>query len=165
MILRHESIPAPEAAKWACRRTLPHPTTDAGSTLVPHEATFFQLPCGARICRLELSGAVSGEEARMLLAQLQPGAALHGTPLLIVLQRLDSFSSDARGAVGQVGLEEVENWEAVVVTNPVIRVTVNFIMRIQGRKKTKLFSSEPEALQWLDARVREDMAAKPGTFA
>lgn len=129
---------------------------------MPHETTFFQLPCGACICRLEMTGSVSGEEARTLLDQLQPGGALHGLPLLIMLQRLDSFSPDARRAVGQMGLEEVETWEAVVVTNPVIRVTVNFVMRIQGRKKTKLFSTEPDALQWLDARAREDMAAKPG---
>src|SRR5687767_12993002 len=98
--------------------------------------TFFQLPCGVRVGRVEMTGSVSGEEARTLLDQLQPGGALHGLPLLIMLQRLDSFSSDARRAVGQVGLEEVETWEAVVVTNPVIRVTVNFVMRIQGRKKT-----------------------------
>jgi len=83
-------------------------------------------------------------------------------PLLIVLQGLDAFSSDARRTIGQMQLEEVETWEAVVVTNPVVRVTINFIMRIQGRKKTKLFPDEPEALQWLDARAREDMAAKPG---
>jgi len=48
----------------------------------------------------------------------------------------------------------------VGVTNPVLRVTANFIARIQGRKKTRMFSGEPEALQWLDARVREDMAVK-----
>jgi hypothetical protein len=129
---------------------------------VPHETTFLHLPCGARICRLEVSGALSGEEARTLLEQMQPGGALHGAPFLIVMKEGSSLSSDARGVVGQTGREEMELWEAVVVTNPVVRVTVNFVMRIQGRKKTKLFTGEPEALQWLDARIREDMAAKPG---
>ncbi len=129
---------------------------------MPHEMTFLQLPCGARICRIALSGTLSGEEARALLQQMQPGGALHATPHLYLMQRLDSISSDARGFIGQSGLEEGEAWEAVVVTSSVLRVTVNFIMRIQGRKKTKLFSAEPEALQWLDARAREDLAARPG---
>src|SRR2546430_2698089 len=79
---------------------------------VPHETTFFQLPCGARSCRLEINaGALSGEEARTLLQQMQRGGALHGMPLLIVLQRVDSFSSDARGAIAPSGLGEVESWE------------------------------------------------------
>jgi len=54
---------------------------------------------------------------------------------------------------GEIGDREV--WTAVVVTNPVIRVTANFIMRIQKQRKTKLFSVEAEALRWLDARTRE----------
>lgn len=127
---------------------------------MPHEMTFFQLPCGARACRIEVSGILSNEEARALLQLLQPGGASHDLPCLFLLQGLDSIPSDARGIFGQGGLAKVESWEAVVVTNPVIRVTANFIARIQGRKKTRMFSGEPEALQWLDARVREDMAAK-----
>ncbi|HEY8207172.1 MAG TPA: hypothetical protein VIG99_06815 [Myxococcaceae bacterium] len=127
-----------------------------------HEKTFLELPCGARICRLEVRGTVSGEEAKEILTQLQPGGALQGVPLLISLQKLDSLSSDARGVIGEAGLEAVEVWEAVVVTKPVVRVAINFVMRIQGRKKTRLFTSEPEALQWLDSQARNDMAAKPG---
>src|SRR5687767_15120732 len=97
-----------------------------------------------------------------LLDELKPGGPLHGLPLLILLQRLAPLSPEVRRTVGQIGLEEVETWEALVVNNPVVRVTINFVMRIQGRKKTKLFSGEREAIQWLDARVREDLAAKPG---
>jgi hypothetical protein len=129
---------------------------------VPHETTFFQLPCGARACRIEVSGTLSSEDARTLLQQLQPGGACHDLPCLFLLQKLDSIPSDVRGLLGQRGLAEVESWEAVVVTNPVMRVTANFVARIQGRKKARMFSDEPEALQWLDARAREDMAAKPG---
>src|SRR4051812_38365116 len=112
---------------------------------MPYEKTFLDLPCGARICLLEMRGILSGEEAKALIAQMQPGGAVHGMPLLISLQKLDSLSSEARGAIGKSGLEEVEMWEAVVVTNPVVRVTVNFVMRIQRRKKTRLFTGEPEA--------------------
>jgi len=128
---------------------------------VPHETTFLQLSCGARTCRVELSGTLSSEDARALLPQMVPGGALHGMPRLFVMQRLGSISSDARGLIGQSGPAKAETWEAVVVTNPVIRVTVNFFLRIQGRKKTKLFSAEPEALQWLDARVREEGSGSP----
>ncbi|HEY8206566.1 MAG TPA: hypothetical protein VIG99_03725 [Myxococcaceae bacterium] len=116
-----------------------------------------------RICRLEVSGTLRGDEARTILEQLRPGGHLHGMPRLFALQRVDSISSDARGAIGKGGLDGVEAWEAIVVTNPLVRVTANFIVRIYGRTKTRLFSGEPEALQWLDARVRVDMAARPGT--
>jgi hypothetical protein len=103
-----------------------------------------------------MSGTVSGEDARTFLAQIQPGGALYGMPLLVLLQKVGSISSEARGAIGKIGREEIEPWEAVVVNSPVVRVTANFVIRMQGRKKTKLFTGEPEALQWLDARSQEE---------
>jgi hypothetical protein len=129
---------------------------------VPHETTSLQLPCGARIRRIELSGTLSREEVGALVEQMRPGGDLHGMPLLVLLQGVDSFPWDARSTAGQAERAGAERWEAVVVTNPVLRVTVNFILRIQRMKKTKLFSGEAEALQWLDARIREDLAASPG---
>ena len=101
---------------------------------MPHETTFFQLPCGARACRIEVSGILSGEEARALIQQLQPGGASRDLPCLFLLQGLDSIPSEARGIFRQGGLAEVESWEAVVVTNPVIRVTANFVARIAELK-------------------------------
>jgi hypothetical protein len=72
---------------------------------------------------------------------------------------LKSISSEARAVfAGRSDVRDRQTWTAVLLTNPVIRVTANFIMRIQGSTRTKLFSSEPDALEWLDARVREQLA-------
>ena len=51
-------------------------------------------------------------------------------------------------------------WFAIVVTNPVIRVASNFIMRdsTTARLRRKLFSTEEAAVRWLDERAREDAA-------
>jgi hypothetical protein len=130
---------------------------------MPYETTLFQLPCGAQACRLEVSGELALEETREILQTLVSGGRLFGMPLLILSQKLDSITSDARAAIAEAGRHQAERWEAAVVTSTVIRVIVNFIMRIQGRKKTKLFTTEAEALQWLDARVREEREAGPGT--
>ena len=46
----------------------------------------------------------------------------------------------------------------MVVTNPVVRVTTNFLMRINKARKQRLFTSEAEAILWLDERAREDAA-------
>ena len=125
---------------------------------MPYETTLFQLPCGVQACRLEARGDFSIEDTRQIYQQLASGGRLHGMPLLILTHELSSITSDSRAAIVKVGREQAERWEAAVVTSTVLRVTINFIMRIQGRKKTKLFTSEREALQWLDARVGENAA-------
>ncbi|HZN92486.1 MAG TPA: hypothetical protein VFB81_07260 [Myxococcales bacterium] len=130
---------------------------------MPYETTFFQLPCGARCFRLEAKGTLSGEDAAEMIRQVEPGGELYGLPCLILTRDMTSISPEARrryAARGDVG--DRETFTAVVVTNPVIRVSARFIMRIQRSRRTDLFATEEKALEWLDARVREDMAARKG---
>jgi hypothetical protein len=87
--------------------------------------------------------------------QLGVGGALHGLPILSLSQKVTSVSSDARRLMSG---REAEVWTAVVVTNPVIRVTTNFLIRVTGSKKQRLFTTEAAAIQWLDERVQEDAA-------
>jgi len=128
---------------------------------MPYQASFFQLPCGARCSRVDASGNFSGEDAAALIKDWEAGGPLHGMPALVQTSHMTSASSDARRLFSRrpdPGREEP--WVAVVVTNPMIRVTVNFVTRIQGGKKMKLFAGEEESIQWLDDRIREEMAAK-----
>ena len=123
---------------------------------MPTETTFIQLPCGARAFRMEARGVLSMEDARTVIRQLEPGGVLYGLPAVILAPHLDSISSDARAALAAHGQARPrEHWLAVVMTNPLLRVTANFILRVQRATKAKLFPTEPEALQWLDAKVRE----------
>ncbi len=50
--------------------------------------------------------------------------------------------------------------DAVVVTNPIVRVATNFLVRVGRNKRVRLFGSEAEAIQWLAERVRESKAPK-----
>src|SRR5262245_57136533 len=130
---------------------------------MPFEISPFQLPCGVRAYRMETIGVFSGQDADSYVKQAEPGGPNHGLPCLVLTQRMESLSSEARGYFAARGdLGDREMWTAIVVTNPVIRVASNFVMRIQGTRKMKLFSGEAEALQWLDARVREALAAERG---
>jgi hypothetical protein len=123
---------------------------------MPYETILFQLPCGARCFRFVLGDSLTREDAAAMVRQVGAGGELYGLPALIEAMDLKSISSDARAGRGDV--RNRETWTAVLMANPVIRVTANFIMRIQQSRKTKLFSSEPEALEWLDARIREQLA-------
>jgi hypothetical protein len=125
---------------------------------MPYEISFFQLPCGARGFRMEGSGTFSKEDALATLKLVDPGGELHGLPCVVLTRNVGSISPEARRVYSTRG--ELDTWMAVVVTNPVIRVTARFLMRIQKARKTGLFATEEKAIQWLDARVRENTTAK-----
>jgi len=130
---------------------------------MPYEMTFFQLPCGARSARLDMRGIISREDTAALIKEVEPGGALHRQLCLVLTKDMDSFSSEARHAASGDGRKwEPEMWSAVVVTKPVIRVAINFILRITRSKRLKLFAREPEAIQWLDEQARENMSPRTG---
>jgi hypothetical protein len=109
---------------------------------------------------MEVTGAFTLEDAVALVQQLDPGGPFQGLPLLVLTQGMESVSSDARGRLARRGEQGGwEPWSAVVATNAIIRVTVNFVARLTRVRRTKLFATEVEALQWLDARVLEDLRA------
>jgi len=130
---------------------------------MPYETTFFQLPCGARGVRLDMRGTISGEDAAALFKEVNPGGVLYRQACLVLTKDLDSFSPEAR-AVSVGGKPwDPDMWSAVVVTKPVIRVLINFIARISRSRRLKLFALEPEAIQWLDERAREEAAKVKAT--
>jgi len=130
---------------------------------MPYEMTFFQLPCGARGVRLDMRGAISGEDAAVLFKEVAPGGALYRQPCLVLTKDMSSFSPEARRIASGDGKPwEPEMWSAVVVTRPVIRVVINFIIRVRRPKRLKLFAREEDAIQWLDEQAREQMKERKG---
>jgi len=131
---------------------------------MPFQTTFSQLPGGVRYLRLETSGRFSREDAEALIQQMNPGGELHGLPILLLTEKLESVGSEARALFAGRGDTAKDPWIAAVVANPVVRVTLNFLKRVQKQNnKRMMFANEPAALQWLDARVREDRAEGAGT--
>ena len=112
--------------------------------------------------RAECTGTVTKEEAGAWLRQVDPGGPFHGLPVLAVALQLDRLTPEARRVYAEQSNSApgVERWVAIVVANPVIRVTANFLMRITKKRKMCLFRTEEEAVRWLDERLRADAAEK-----
>jgi hypothetical protein len=126
---------------------------------MPVEMSTFSLPGGTRCAKLVSSGRFSKEDAEALLKEMNPGGSMVGMPRLVLTQQLTSVAPEARWLfAGRPEEGEREPWVAVVVSNPVVRVTTNFLVRINRNKRVRLFSSEPEATRWLDERIREGAA-------
>jgi len=123
---------------------------------MPIQTSAFQLPSGAQGVRADCTGTVDKEDADAWLKQIDPGGPFHGLPQLAVALKLDRVTSEARGVFGRLGDDpgRAKVWMAVVVTNPVIRVTTNFVMRISRNKMMRLFANEEEAVLWLDHQDR-----------
>jgi hypothetical protein len=127
---------------------------------MPYELTTFQLPCGVRAARVTLTGTFTGKEATSLLRQWEPGNLMYGVPSLTLNQELQVLTPEARSVFRNWKDPSTTEWFALVVTNPVMRVITNFVLRVNGTTRRRLFSDEVEALRWLDERVRETAAAQ-----
>jgi hypothetical protein len=129
---------------------------------VPISITTITLPCGSPCVRLECLGVVSKEDADQMMAVVGEGGTMFGVPMLIQSERQKSLSPEARSLFNKgFDSRNEQAWCGVVVLNPLLRVTVNFMTRVTGNRKVKMFASEAEATRWLDDRAREDRA-KPG---
>jgi hypothetical protein len=130
---------------------------------MPIQPSPFKLPSGTRGVRADCTGTISQEDAETWLRQVDRGGAFHGVPILAVALEIDHVTAEARGVFSRRGDSpgRPDVWMAVVVTNPVIRVTTNFVMRLTGNRKMRLFANEGTALRWLDERAREAAGAAP----
>jgi hypothetical protein len=123
---------------------------------MPYEVTTFTLPCGTGAVRADGSGVITGEDADVLMKKIMPGGVYFGQPLLVVTRQITRMTAEARKLFSRPNAPGVaQAWCGIVVTSPLIRVTVNFLMRVSGAAGSmKLFSSEPDAVAWMDERVR-----------
>jgi hypothetical protein len=112
--------------------------------------------------RADCTGTVTREDAVAWLRQVEPGGPFHGIPVLAVALQLDRLTPEARSVYAKLSNSApgAERWIALVVTNPVVRVTANFAMRITKKRKMRLFRTEEEAVRWLDEHLRTDAAGK-----
>jgi hypothetical protein len=126
--------------------------------------TTITLPCGSPCVRVECVGVISKEDADQIMAVIGEGGTMFGVPILIQCERQESLSSEAGRRFGKgFDSRNEQAWCGVVVINPLLRVTVNFLIRVTRNRKVKMFASEAEATRWLDERVREDRAKPRAT--
>jgi hypothetical protein len=129
---------------------------------MPFTISPFVLPCGARACRVEWTGVTTGEEARAVVAHLSTGGQYYGLPLMVVTLKMESMDPEARHVFGSRNDRPATEWLAMVVANPLIRVATTFINRTSQHPRQHMFGTEAEAIEWLDARAREDAAKQGG---
>ncbi len=125
---------------------------------MPYELSVFHLPGGARAARVRCIGTLLGEEATSMLKEWNADGPMHDLPALVLTQELEAMTAEARSFLSGRRERSPTEWFAVVVTNPVMRVVGNFFARVSGTKRQRLFSTEAEAIKWLDERALENAA-------
>ena len=126
---------------------------------MPFSITTISLPCGSPCVRVECDGVISKEDADQMMAVIGEGGTMFGVPMLIQSERQKSLSPEARRVFSKgFDSRNEQAWCGVVVINPLLRVTINFVTRVTGNRKVKMFASVAEATRWLDERAREDQA-------
>src|SRR5262245_27431566 len=120
---------------------------------MPFSITTFQLPCGANAAREELAGVVTGAEAAELVQHHSPGGSPHELPTLVSSLKMKSLDRDGSSAFSN---RHVTEWTALVMTNPVLRMSASFIIRVTGSPRMRVFADDQEAIRWLDERVRDE---------
>ncbi|HEY8207130.1 MAG TPA: hypothetical protein VIG99_06605 [Myxococcaceae bacterium] len=125
---------------------------------MPYELSTFTLPCGTRAARVDFTGSLTGEEATGLMKNWEVGQPLYGLPTLVQTQEMKEMAPGARAVFGGWKETGPYEWYAIVINNPVIRVSANFIMRVSRTTRRRLFTSEAEAVQWLDEKIRQSAA-------
>src|SRR5262249_27408811 len=94
---------------------------------------------GLPITRLVISGKMSEDEANLLMVELSPGGRHAGMPLLVISEDSTEINPGARRIFTSQRTEAKSAVATAVVTRSIVmRVTVNFIGRVNGNPSTKL---------------------------
>jgi hypothetical protein len=130
---------------------------------MPYVVSVRTLPSGPRYLHVVGSGVINKTDAEYLLSFVGEAGSMAGVPFLVMAEKMESVSPEARSRFNGGDPQAAKAWSGIVVTNPVARVITRFMLRFKNRsQKVKIFSTEAEALRWLDERVRED-AARAGS--
>ena len=128
---------------------------------MPYEFSRFTLPSGVPAIRSNASGVITREDVAHFMDHVDRGRPYFGMPLLCTTYGMEEYTAEARRAFAQdVETSSDMGWCAMVMSNPVLRVVLNFLMRVNRHPKLRIFGKEEEALRWLDERVREDSAKR-----
>ena len=114
-------------------------------------------PAGHRALRSRATGVIDVADAAQLKEAVRAGGPNHGWPLLAIQESDSRFTVEGRQAFVKFG--ESMPAVAVVVTSAPLRVMLNFVIRASQATSTaassnvRFFSTEPEALAWLDGEM------------
>lgn len=107
-------------------------------------------PKGQRMMLAKVSAHVSLSDAEGMGNLLKPGQPFHGALVLCLVDKSTDYHPDARRHFNTFN----GNYQrmATVVNSVLVRSAINFMVRVTGIGATfKMFTTEAEALRWLDA--------------
>jgi hypothetical protein len=110
-------------------------------------------PKGSPLLVVHASGHVSLADAEVLGVRTAPGGPNHGWRIITHAAKGIEYAPAARKYFPSMN----GNYFALatVVTSPIVRAAINMMMRLTGQATDlKMFSTEAEALAWLDAFER-----------
>jgi hypothetical protein len=129
---------------------------------MPYDIKLSSLPSGAKCVRIQAIGVIIGADVEYLYHH---ELVVSGLPALLLTHGVKSYEPEARALISKYSANaESQPWMGVVIDDPRIRVTSNFIRRVGHTTRSMQFPTESEAVQWLEERVREDpvLRAKAG---
>ncbi|MCA9715055.1 MAG: hypothetical protein H6713_35780 [Myxococcales bacterium] len=115
---------------------------------------------GARYLRVDAEGRVSLDDAKEFQSWVMR-PEWHLGLIMSVVGKGTAYDRDAR-KVFQT-LNEHITALATVVTSPIVRAAINMMLRLarsRGTTPLRMFTSEEEALRWLESR-RGDVPPRP----
>ncbi|MDC0722277.1 STAS/SEC14 domain-containing protein [Nannocystis bainbridge] len=106
-------------------------------------------PQGKPLLRIHVRDEVTITDAEALGARIEDDGPNHRWRILSVVEKGTEYSPAARRYFPN--LQPKYGAIAVAVTSPIVRAAINMMMRLTGQAPNlRLFSSEAEALAWLD---------------
>jgi hypothetical protein len=106
-------------------------------------------PKGERCLVAHVSGHVSLADAQGMGAQLEPGQPFHLALVINLVDKNTDYSPESRKYF--VTMKGKYKRMATVVSSPVVRAGINFMVRLSGgAAEFRLFDDEPSAMAWLD---------------
>jgi hypothetical protein len=116
---------------------------------MPYTLQSHVTPNGLRVTRHVSKGRITAIEAAEIMKLISKGGPHYGLPLLVISDDSTEVAPEAR-RIFTTPTDEEPLPSAIVSTSVVMRVTINFIGRVNGNHKMKLFATEAEAVQWLE---------------
>jgi SpoIIAA-like len=107
---------------------------------------------GRHIIRCEVSGSVSGDDARALLQQSAAlSKRINGSMDLLSIVATGTNYSPESSRIFTSDFAPYTRRISVVVSSKLVRAAINFMMRMSRRNhELKCFDDEASALAWLD---------------
>lgn len=103
-------------------------------------------------------GQVTAADIEVVERDIKPGGPYENWPLLFIQDRSVEITPGARAAIKRMNNPDSTGTKllsAVVIGSPILRMVTSLMVRLSGHEEMEIFSSEEDALDWLDKAIAE----------